>query len=101
MSDWKSDPVEFLKMKVRYGSLLGVLHGALYLIEQMEDSPEKDKMLSIYSKMHSKTLDEIQEIVADIFNCGWMDQQPDIEWIVSDNFLQDKFPIKEGEPEER
>jgi len=95
--NWKNDPNEFMKMKIRYSGILGVLQGALYLIQQIEpllDEKSVEKMHSIYSDLYVKSEEEIEEITGDIVNCGYIDQQPDINWIVEDQFLQEKFPVK-------
>lgn len=99
--NWKEDPVEFLKMKVQHGSLIGALQGALYIIEKLEAMGEEVPLKTAvaeardeYWKMTGEATEHIQGIVAETFNCGWMDQEPSFDWIVNDSLLQEKFPVK-------
>lgn len=87
MNDWKSDPNVFLDMKVKYAMLLGFLQGYAYAGKM--GTPE-------YTEVLTKVDDEICELVAEIFNCGWAGEKPTLQEIVDvcEVWLDERFKVE-------
>jgi hypothetical protein len=79
--------------KVQYASLIGVLQG--FLLAGKEFGIENTKVVEQYDKLLEKITDDLEEIICDVYNCGYADQRPTVEEIVTelDEFLQKRFAI--------
>ena len=93
LEGWKGNPEVFLKFKIRYASLISCLHGMKYMIESLPSGEARTALEAKYKRAYALLDDEIQSIFADTFNCGWWDQQPSLDWIGEDDYLELFFPI--------
>lgn len=82
----------FLELKIRYGMLLGFLHGFLYAEKLNPDIKETTAFLDAFKIVE----EQLGEILAETFNKGEWDNGPTIEQIINDtDFLQELFPVAE------
>jgi hypothetical protein len=82
--------------KVRYGMLLGALHGMVYLRERLPEEYQA-KIDEVYQDVYSYANQELDHIVRDLFEAGLGTTKPGLDEIVDDSFLNDLMPV---EPEE-
>lgn len=84
-----------VELKVRYGSLLGALQMLTYLGQHLPQCKEAIEELG--KEVYKKVDAELDGIIEETFASGWLDDEPKLEQIVEDDYLQKLFPVSDGE----